>query len=215
MNDIILSTQNGEPVASSREVAKRFGKEHKHVLAAIRQILAAENSATKFFHETAFEYRGQRFPEYLMNRDGFALLAIGFTGKEAVTWKLKYIEAFNQMEKQLAAQHKDQQHIEQLEATNERLTAAIQAVSTAKEQLAEVTDLRNDFIKHRDDYKARFIQAKANYGKICDSLRQAESLVQRAQAELDSRIDQLKIVAFGLPAFDQIMADIFTTEKKE
>lgn len=216
MNDIILSTQNGEPVASSREVAKSFGKEHKHVLAAIRQILAAENSATKFFHETAFEYRGQRFPEYLMNRDGFALLAMGFTGKEAVTWKLKYIEAFNQMEKQqLAAQHKDQQHIEQLEATNERLTAAIQAVSTAKEQLAEVTDLRNDFIKHRDDYKARFIQAKANYGKICDSLRQAESLVQRAQAELDSRIDQLKIVAFGLPAFDQIMADIFTTEKKE
>lgn len=110
---------------------------------------------------------------------------------------------------------KAQQHIEQLEATNERLTAAIHAVSTAKEQLAEVTDLRNDFIKHRDDYKARFIQAKANYGKICDSLRQAESLVQRAQAELDSRIDQLKIVAFGLPAFDQIMADIFTTEKKE
>ena len=110
---------------------------------------------------------------------------------------------------------KAQQHIEQLEATNERLTAAIQAVSTAKEQLAEVTDLRNDFIKHRDDYKARFIQAKANYGKICDSLRQAESLVQRAQAELDSRIDQLKSVAFGLPAFDQIMADIFTTEKKE
>lgn len=110
---------------------------------------------------------------------------------------------------------KAQQHIEQLEATNERLTAAIQAVSTAKEQLAEVTDLRNDFIKHRDDYKACFIQAKANYGKICDSLRQAESLVQRAQAELDSRIDQLKIVVFGLPAFDQIMADIFTTEKKE
>lgn len=215
MNDIILSTQNGEPVASSREVAKRFGKEHKHVLAAIRQILAAENSATKFFHETAFEYRGQRFPEYLMNRDGFALLAMGFTGKEAVTWKLKYIEAFNQMEKQLAAQHKDQQHIEQLEATNERLTAAIQAVSTAKEQLAEVTDLRNDFIKHRDDYKARFIQAKANYGKICDSLRQAEGLVAKAQAELDSRIDQLQIIAFGLPGFDQIMADIFTTEKKE
>lgn len=110
---------------------------------------------------------------------------------------------------------KAQQHIEQLEATNERLTAAIQAVSTAKEQLAEVTDLRNDFIKHRDDYKARFIQAKANYGKICDSLRQAEGLVQRAQAELDSRIDQLKIVVFGLPAFDQILADIFTTEKKE
>ena len=51
MTDIILSTQNGEPVASSRDVAKRFGKEHKHVLAAIRQILVAEirllNSSTR------------------------------------------------------------------------------------------------------------------------------------------------------------------------
>lgn len=71
MNDIVLSTQNGEPVASSREIAKCFGKEHKHVLAAIRQILVAENSATKFFHEATFEYRGQKFPEYLMNREAF------------------------------------------------------------------------------------------------------------------------------------------------
>ena len=114
---------------------------------------------------------------------------------------------------------KAQQHIEQLEATNERLTAAIHAVSTAKEQLAEVTDLRNDFIKHRDDYKARFIQAKANYGKICDSLRQAEGLVAKAQAELDSRIDQLSIIAFGLPGFDEIMNAVIGTvlpaEKKE
>ena len=36
--------------------------------------------------------------EYLMNQDGFALLAMGFTGKEALEWKLKYINAFNQME---------------------------------------------------------------------------------------------------------------------
>ena len=40
---------------------------------------------------------------YLMNRDGFSLLAMGFTGKEAVEWKLKYIEAFNAMEQQLPA----------------------------------------------------------------------------------------------------------------
>ena len=97
------------------------------------------------------------------------------------------------------------QHIEQLEATNTRLNAAIQAVSSAKQQLAEVIDLRGEFIKLRDDRKARFIQAKADYGKMCDSLRQAENLVQRAHATLDSRIDQLSIVAFGLPGFDEIM----------
>lgn len=110
------------------------------------------------------------------------------------------------------------QHIEQLEATNTRLNAAIQAVSSAKQQLAEVIDLRGEFIKLRDDRKARFIQAKADYGKMCDSLRQAENLVQRAQATLDSRIDQLSIVAFGLPGFDEIMQtamEIALPDKKE
>lgn len=135
MNDIILSTQNGEPVASSRDVAKRFGKEHKHVLAAIRQILAAENSATKFFHETAFEYRGQRFPEYLMNRDGFSLLAMGFTGKEAVQWKLKYIQAFNEMEKQLA----QRPQLSRAELMAQALIAAHDELEHKDAQIAELT----------------------------------------------------------------------------
>lgn len=112
-----------------------------------------------------------------------------------------------------------QRHIEQLEATNTRLNAAIQAVGTAKQQLADVISLRNDFIKHRDNYKARYMQAKTDYSKICDSLRQAEGLVAKAQADLDSRIDQLSIIAFGLPGFDEIMNAVIGTvlpaEKKE
>lgn len=102
---------------------------------------------------------------------------------------------------------KAQQHIEQLETTNAQLNMAIQNVSSAKAELADIINLRNDFIKHRDNYKARFLQAKADYGKMCDNLRQAESLVAQAQANLDSRIDQLQIIAFGLPGFDEIMAD--------
>ena len=110
-----------------------------------------------------------------------------------------------------------QQHIEQLEATNTRLNAAIQAVGTAKQQLADVISLRNDFIKHRDNYKARYMQAKTDYGRICDSLRQTEGLVAKAQADLDSRIDQLSIIAFGLPGFDEIMNAVIGTlpAKKE
>lgn len=102
---------------------------------------------------------------------------------------------------------KAQQHIEQLEATNDRLTMAIQSVSQAKDQLAEIIDMRDQFIKIRDKSKSRFVQAKADYSRDCDSLRQAESLVQRAQNQLDSRIDQLRIVAFGLPAFNEIMSE--------
>ena len=110
------------------------------------------------------------------------------------------------------------QHIEQLEATNSRLNAAIQAVSEAKAALANVTAMRDDFIKDRDDFKEHFQKWKSLYGGACDRLRRAENLVQQAQGELNSRIDQLSIVAFGLPGFDKIMATALETalpDKKE
>ena len=100
MNELV-EIVNNQVVVSSRQVAEHFGKEHRHVLENVREILAAEFSAAKFFQETTYENRGKQYPEYLMNRDGFTLLAMSFTGKEAMQWKLKYIEAFNSMEKQL------------------------------------------------------------------------------------------------------------------
>lgn len=116
MTDIILSTQNGEPVASSRDVAKRFGKRHDHVIRDIEELIKGfpKNGDTPMFFKTEYSHpqNHQKYPMYLMNRDGFSMLAMGFTGKEAVQWKLKYIEAFNQMEKQLSAQHKSQRAVQ-------------------------------------------------------------------------------------------------------
>lgn len=63
--------------------------------------MVAENSATKFYQETTHQNRGKDYKAYLMNRDGFSLLAMGFTGKKALQWKLKYIQAFNEMEETL------------------------------------------------------------------------------------------------------------------
>lgn len=97
MNDLV-EVVNNQAVVSSKQVAERFGKFHKDVLESIRDILAAENSATKFYHKTTFENRGKKYPMYLMNRDGFTLLVMGFTGKQALEWKVKYIKAFNKME---------------------------------------------------------------------------------------------------------------------
>jgi Rha family phage regulatory protein len=103
MADIILSTQNGEPVASSRQIAESFGKEHKDVLRAIENIKAQNCALTSMFFETTYTAgTGKAYPMYLMNRDGFTLLAMGFTGKAALEWKLKYIQAFNAMEKKLS-----------------------------------------------------------------------------------------------------------------
>lgn len=102
--DNLVEVKDNHIVVSSRQVAENFGKLHKDVLENIRQIFVAENSAAKFFYETTFENRGRQYPMYFMNRDGFSLLVMGFTGKEALQWKIKYIDAFNAMEKKLNQQ---------------------------------------------------------------------------------------------------------------
>jgi len=152
MTDIILSTQNGEPVASSRQIAESFDKRHDHVMRDIDDIIRGlpKNGDTPMFYKTEYthEQNGQTYPMYLMNRDGFTLLAMGFTGKAALEWKLKYIAAFNAMEKQLATRSTSQlqdlspelqyliklerqqnQQAKQLEQVNERLDAACDAFS--------------------------------------------------------------------------------------
>ena len=99
MNELVKIKDN-QVVVSSRQVAEKFGKLHKDVLENIREIVKAENSAVRFFQESLYKVPGNNksYPEYLMNRDGFTLLAMGFTGKDALQWKMKYIAAFNEME---------------------------------------------------------------------------------------------------------------------
>lgn len=105
MNNIILSTQNGEPVASSRQIAESFEKNHRDVLRAVDNLKEdVRNFAQMFFETTVPDSYGREQRAYLMNRDGFTLLAMGFTGKAALEWKLKYIAAFNEMEKKLTKQ---------------------------------------------------------------------------------------------------------------
>ena len=103
MNELV-TVYNKQLVTDSQTVAEHFEKEHKNVLRAIDN-LVAQNSATKnMFLEQTREYRGRDFRYYLMNRDGFSLLVMGFTGKAALEWKLKFLEAFNTMEKALREQ---------------------------------------------------------------------------------------------------------------
>ena len=135
MADIILSTQNGEPVASSRQIAESFGKEHKNVIQAVANLVAENSAAISMFYETTFENRGKQYPMYLMNRDGFTLLAMGFTGKAALEWKLKYIAAFNAMEKQLA----ERPQLSRAELMAQALIAAHEELEHKDAKIAELT----------------------------------------------------------------------------
>ena len=100
MNNLVV-LRDRQAVTDSLKVAESFDKKHKHVLETARN-LAAENSATKkMFVESTYVNRGKEYPMIYMNRDGFTLLAMGFTGKKALDFKLKYIQAFNEMENQI------------------------------------------------------------------------------------------------------------------
>ena len=89
-------------VTSSRMVADAFGKRHSDVLESIENIKTENSAVTSMFFETSYQAgTGKNYKEYIMNRDGFSLLAMGFTGAEALKWKLKYIDAFNKMEIEL------------------------------------------------------------------------------------------------------------------
>ncbi len=113
MNEIIITNTNGELTTSSLGVAEKFGKQHKHVIEKIGNIIAemnsAENSAqysteksAQYFIESIYiDNSGKSNKCYELTRDGFSLLVMGFTGKKALEWKLKYIEAFNLMEQKL------------------------------------------------------------------------------------------------------------------
>lgn len=103
---INIQNKDGVAVVSSRVVAYDFDKQHKHVLEAIDNLIkemgVAEKSADLFI-ESKYQHpqNKQWYKEYLLTRDGFSLLVMGFTGKEALQWKLQYIEAFNKMEEQI------------------------------------------------------------------------------------------------------------------
>lgn len=110
MNEIVVNRdgikvtyENDQMLVSSLEVAKNFGKNHQHVMRDIRNLREGVQNWTDLFYESTYvhEQNKQQYPMYLMNRDGFTLLAMGFTGKDALEWKLKYIQAFNEMEAKL------------------------------------------------------------------------------------------------------------------
>ena len=101
----LVELKNEEAVCTSLDIAESFGKNHKHVLEKINQIIendSTENSAQCFRKSSYKDDSGKSNVMYYMNRDGFTFLVMGFTGNKANEWKWKYIEAFNKMEKILS-----------------------------------------------------------------------------------------------------------------
>ena len=104
-----VSLHDGRPATTSLDVSKFFRKRHDAVLRDLRNIIAncpEEFTAHNFVVSNYMDNTGRSLAMYIIFRDGFTLLAMGYTGPEAMRFKLAYIEAFNRMEAKLARRNR-------------------------------------------------------------------------------------------------------------
>lgn len=103
--EVLFLSTDGHPYTTSRAVAERFGKQHKDVLKAIENLLAQmpdpEFGRRNFAPSSYLNAQRKTQPEYRLTHDGFAFLAMRFTGSEAMAWQIAFLQAFNAMEAEL------------------------------------------------------------------------------------------------------------------
>ena len=171
-------------------VAERFGKSHKNVLQTIDNLvtnLAAEFSATNaepesYFIPSDYQNRGKTYKKYLLTRDGFSLLVMGFTGPAALHWKLLYIEAFNKMEQALRSNVDIRQLVTQI--TTDVLRTVLPDIRQAVEPPSEIEDgrvhnsRRLDFLYGNDEALPNFLTVYDIRDYLGIGQRQAYELVK-------------------------------------
>lgn len=186
----LVTSYNGVLVADSLEVAERFGKSHKNVLQTIDNLvtnLAAEFSATNaepesYFIPSDYQNRGKTYKKYLLTRDGFSLLVMGFTGPAALHWKLLYIEAFNKMEQTLRGNADLRQLVTQI--TTDVLRTVLPDIRQAVEPPPEIEDgrvhnsRRLDFLYGNDEALPNFLTVYDIRDYLGIGQRQAYELVK-------------------------------------
>lgn len=139
MNQLVIM-QDHQAVTTSLQVAEVFTKNHQHVLRDLDSLKEGVQNWTDLFWEDSYVHpqNKQTYRMIYMNRDGFTLLAMGFTGKEALQFKLNYINAFNKME-QSAHQPRVLTEKEQLRASMKLSLDTSEEVEVLK---IEVNDLK-------------------------------------------------------------------------
>lgn len=101
MNSLVRRADN-TALVSSKDLADKFGKKHSKVLRDVRDLHCSDEFREANFGLTTYTtVQNKKVVHYEITRDGFAFLCMGWTGPEAGSWKEKYIEAFNSMEKAL------------------------------------------------------------------------------------------------------------------
>ena len=153
MNDLVFKGQNDQVITSSYKVAETFKKNHSDVVRSIDRLVVRLQPTdyqcdAKMRSGIIFEEHFEDVPQpnggtkkakyFIMNKDAFTLLAMGFTGAKAVEFKIRYINEFNKMEAELKSQQAKQL------AGAEYLIQRLQMIEENDRQLSTIKQEHHD-----------------------------------------------------------------------
>lgn len=184
----LVEIKNNQPVTTSLQVAEVFEKEHKVVLKAIDELKegVAQNYANLFYEDTYIHPQNkQEYRQMIMNRDGFTLLAMGFTGSKALKFKLDYINAFNKMENHIR-ESRTNLPTSPMEALKLMFQATEETQGEVEKVKGRVTDLEENVVLSAGDYG--YISRRINQ-RVAEVARGFGKITNRQRGELHKDIN--------------------------
>ena len=145
----LVELQNGVATTTSLQVAETFGKKHKNVIRDLKNQMDKIRSSDlshEMFQEDTYEIGGREYPMYRMNKDGFTLLVMSYTDDKSMQFKLRYIQAFNEMEQEL----KNQSSKLRLPQNNAEMLQVVQNVN--EETNKRIDEVENSVSKLTDEF---------------------------------------------------------------
>ena len=210
MNDLVIM-KDKQAVTTSLQVAESFEKNHRDVMRTIRN-LTAQNCAVEnmFVESTYVNKQGHEQPMYYMNRDGFTLLAMSFTGKEAMKFKLEYIEAFNKMENFIREQELPQTPEEKLALTMEAAIHLDKRVSKIEKTVADIKE------KAEVDEGQRYQLLQARKAKVISTCGGTDSnyYIEKKAKKVFSEFSRDFKKEFKIPRYDCLKSKKFDEAMK-
>ena len=205
MNNLVIM-KSKQALTTSLKVAETFEKKHQHVLRDIDSLKKDVSNFGHMFEETSIkDSYGREQRAYFMNRDGFTLLAMGYTGKKALQFKLKYIEAFNKMEKTIIEQELPQTPEERLALTMEVTNRLDKRVTNVEEKIDYLTNTS----ELNETQRYQLLQArKQKVIQVCggpDSNYYREKKAKKVFSQFGRDFKK----AFKIPRYDSLQKQYF------
>lgn len=206
--EALVKIQNDQVVTSSRVIAQEFEKQHKNVLQGIERLDCSSQFTGLNFQPSEYtDPTGRKLKEYIITRDGFMFLVMGFTGSKAAKMKESFISAFNKMEAAL----KDPQNWRERFNVPATISEALRLAATQAEQIEEQRKAMK-LLEERNDNLSQQNEVLVPKGVFSDAVSASKTSI--LVGELAKILKQNGIEIGQNRLFEQLRKDGFLISRK-